>query len=81
MEQNMHMTNSIFDCYSARLHTLSPAPTLREANHDQLVAHHRNMEAINADKIAPRFGSHSDDADDMPVAGSWSTRIFGANAD
>jgi hypothetical protein len=59
----MHMTNSVFHCYSARLHTLSPPPTLREANHGQLVAHHRNMEAINANKIAPRFGTDPDDAD------------------
>jgi hypothetical protein len=59
----MMLTNSLFQCDHTRLHTLSPPPTLREANHDQLVAHHRNMEAANADKIAPRFGADQDDAD------------------
>jgi hypothetical protein len=59
----MHTTNNVFHCYGARLHTLSPAPTLREANHEQLVAHHRNMKAGNAGKIAPRFGTDPDDAE------------------
>jgi hypothetical protein len=59
----MHMTNNVFDCYSARLHTLLPAPTRQEATHAQLVAHHRNMQAANAGKVAPRFGTDPDDAD------------------
>jgi hypothetical protein len=57
------MTNSIFHCRQARLHTLSPPPTLREANGEQLRAHRRNMRAANADKIAPRFGTYPDDDD------------------
>jgi Family of unknown function (DUF6011) len=51
------MTPDIFHCYDARLHTLAEAPTLRAANHEQLVAHHNNLEAVNADKIVPRFGT------------------------
>jgi hypothetical protein len=50
----------IFRCYSARLYTLPDAPTLRAANHEQWVQHHRNLEALNADKIVPRFGTDPD---------------------
>jgi hypothetical protein len=59
----MTLTNSLFHCHHARLHTLSPPPTLREANGEQLRAHQRNMEAANANKITPRFGTDQDDAD------------------
>jgi hypothetical protein len=60
----MHMTNHVFHCHHARLHTLSPAPTLREANHGQLAAHWQNMKVLNADKIVPRFGTDPDDPED-----------------
>jgi Family of unknown function (DUF6011) len=51
------MTPDIFHCYDARLHTLPEAPTLRAANSEQLRAHHDRLEALNADKIVPRFGT------------------------
>jgi hypothetical protein len=51
------MTPDIFHCYDARLHTLPEAPTLRVANSEQLRAHHDRFEALNADKIVPRFGT------------------------
>ncbi len=51
---------SIFDCYEARLHTLPDAPTLRAATHEQRVEHSDRMEALNADKIVPRFGTDPD---------------------
>jgi len=56
----------MFECLEARLHTLPEAPTLRAANHEQLVEHYERMEALNADKIAPRFGvdPHPHDPDD-----------------
>jgi hypothetical protein len=59
------MTPDIFRCHDARLHTLPEAPTLRVANHEQLVAHHKRLEAVNADKIVPRFGTdpNSDEGD------------------
>jgi hypothetical protein len=53
----------IFRCYSARLHTLPDAPTLRVAKLEQLVAHRDRLEALNADKIVPRFGTEPDDED------------------
>jgi hypothetical protein len=71
--KDMYMTNSQFHCFHARLHTLSPAPTLREANHEQLVAHHKNMKAANADKIVPRFGTDPDDTD-----GFFESACYGA---
>jgi hypothetical protein len=52
-----------FRCHSARLHTLPDAPTLHTANHEQLVQHHHNLKARNADKIQPRFGTQPDDED------------------
>ena len=52
---------SVFDCLDARLHTLPDAPTFREANSEQLRAHHERFEALNADKIMPRFGTEPDD--------------------
>jgi hypothetical protein len=58
-------TTSIFDCLEARLHTLSGAPTFREANEDQLRAHHERFKALNADKIVPRFGTEPDDEYDF----------------
>ena len=30
------------------------------ANHEQLVAHHNHLEALNADKVVPRFGTDPD---------------------
>jgi hypothetical protein len=53
-------TLDIFHCLDARLHTLPEAPTLRVANHEQLVAHSNHLEAVNADKIVPRFGTDPD---------------------
>jgi hypothetical protein len=59
------MTPDIFHCHDARLHTLPEAPTLRAANSEQLRAHHDRLEALNANKIVPRFGTDptNDDAD------------------
>jgi hypothetical protein len=53
-------TLDIFHCLEARLHTLPDAPTLRMANHEQLVAHHNRLETRNADKGVPRFGTDPD---------------------
>jgi hypothetical protein len=53
------MLPNIFHCDGARLHTLPDAPTLRTANHEQRMEHHRNLRALNADKIVPRFGTDS----------------------
>lgn len=52
-----------FDYYDARLHTLPDAPTLRTATHEQRVAHHARLKALNADAIQPRFGTKPDDED------------------
>jgi hypothetical protein len=52
---------SIFNCHEARLHTLPEAPALREVNHDQLRAHSKQLAALNANKLVPRFGTESDD--------------------
>jgi hypothetical protein len=59
------MTLDIFNCYEARLHTLPDAPTLRVANHEQLVEHSKRFDLLNADKIVPRFGTdpENDDAE------------------
>ena len=65
--------NPIFRCYEARLHTLPGAPTLRTANHEQLVEHHHRMQALNADKIVPRFGG---DFDPEPE-GFWESACYG----
>jgi hypothetical protein len=48
---------SIFDYSEAKLHTLPDAPTLRTANEKQLHKPIHQMEALNADKIVPRFGT------------------------
>jgi hypothetical protein len=53
----------LFRCYDARLHTLPGAPTLKAATHEQLVAHHQRLNQLNADAIAPRFGTEADDDD------------------
>jgi hypothetical protein len=50
-----------FHCYEARLRTLPDAPTLRQANHEQLREHHKRLEVLNADKIVPRFGTDPED--------------------
>jgi hypothetical protein len=52
--------HEIFNCYDARLHTLPEAPTLRAATHEQQVEHNDRLEALNADKIVPRFGVDPD---------------------
>jgi len=52
---------SVFACLDARLHTLPDAPTRREANSDQLLAHSKQLATLNADKIVPRFGTEPDD--------------------
>jgi hypothetical protein len=52
---------NIFHCHEARLHTLPDAPTLREANHEQLREHSNRLKTLNADKIVPRFGTDPDD--------------------
>jgi hypothetical protein len=44
------MIPDIFNCLEARLHTLPDAPTLRTANHKQLVEHSNRLEVLNADK-------------------------------
>jgi Family of unknown function (DUF6011) len=54
------MTLNIFHCNDARLHTLPEAPTLRVATHKQIIEHHDNLEALNTDKIVPRFGPDPD---------------------
>ena len=54
------MDPNIFYYHDARLHTLPGAPPLRVATHEQLVAHHNNLEALNADKIEARFGADPD---------------------
>jgi hypothetical protein len=56
---------SIFNCHEARLHTLPNAPTLREANHEQLQEHSKRLEVLNAGKIVPRFGTDPE-ADEEP---------------
>ena len=55
------MNLDIFHCYAAQLHTLPDAPTLRAATNEQQLAHRNNLEALNADKITPRFGTDPDD--------------------
>ena len=52
--------HGLFNCYGARLHTLPGAPTLRVATHQQWVEHSHRLQALNADKIVPRFGPDPD---------------------
>jgi hypothetical protein len=56
---------NIFHCYEARLHTLPDAPTLRQANEQQLREHSERFEILNADKIVPRFGTDPEDEDNF----------------
>ncbi len=55
------MISDVFACHEAKLHTLPGAPSKRTANHTQLVAHHKHLKILNADKIQPRFGTDPDD--------------------
>jgi hypothetical protein len=57
-------TGEVFRCYEARLHTLPDAPTFRAANDEQLAEHSHRLEALNADKIVPRFGADPDGPDE-----------------
>jgi Family of unknown function (DUF6011) len=61
--ENKNMDTQIFRCREAKLHTLPDQPTLRVAELKQLVAHHKNLETLNADEVLRRFGP-SPDADD-----------------
>jgi hypothetical protein len=56
----MNRLEQLFRCYDARLHTLPGAPSLRGATHEQRVEHSDLLEALNADKIVPRFGPDPD---------------------
>jgi Family of unknown function (DUF6011) len=58
------MIPDIFHCQAARLHTLPNAPTLRTANHEQLVEHSHHLEVLNADKIEERFGTDPENDDE-----------------
>jgi hypothetical protein len=74
----------LFRFYDARLHSLPEAPMLRVANHKQRIEHGRRLQALNADKIVPRFGTDADPDPECDFFNSctpcWSGRIFGNSA-
>jgi hypothetical protein len=55
------MHSPTFDYYDAKLHTLPDAPTLRQANQEQLRNHGNRLKVLNAEKVLQRFGAASDD--------------------